>query len=80
MQYPSASLSSQPFIATLNYINSSDIYHPNKLHIHIEIPHEVSSKHLGSNTILSYLKYYPEIYHRNAIYTFSRDWGGGKNL
>ncbi|XP_071043236.1 extracellular matrix organizing protein FRAS1 [Parasteatoda tepidariorum] len=30
----------QPFLATLNHLNSSDLYHPNELHIHVEIPHE----------------------------------------
>lgn len=40
MQYPAASLSSQPFTASLSYINSSDVHHPNKLQIHIEISHE----------------------------------------
>ncbi|GFY26068.1 extracellular matrix protein FRAS1 [Trichonephila clavipes] len=38
--YAQLNLQSQPFTATLNYINSSNIKHPNKLHIHIEIPHE----------------------------------------
>lgn len=50
-QYLPASLASQPFIATLNYINSSDALHPNKLHIHIEIPHEVRSIFFFSNII-----------------------------
>ncbi|GFY74626.1 extracellular matrix protein FRAS1 [Trichonephila inaurata madagascariensis] len=38
--YAQLNLQSQPFTATLNYINSSNIKHPNKLHIHIQIPHE----------------------------------------
>ncbi|GFS77940.1 extracellular matrix protein FRAS1 [Nephila pilipes] len=38
--YAQLNLQSQPFTATLNYINSSNLKHPNKLHIHIEIPHE----------------------------------------
>ncbi|KAF8770775.1 Extracellular matrix protein FRAS1 like protein [Argiope bruennichi] len=33
-------LQSQPFVASLSYLNSSHPTHPNKLHIHIEIPHE----------------------------------------
>ncbi|XP_023218012.1 extracellular matrix protein FRAS1-like [Centruroides sculpturatus] len=33
-------LKSQSFKATLQYLNSSNIQHPNRLHIHIEIPHQ----------------------------------------
>ncbi|GIY35545.1 extracellular matrix protein FRAS1 [Caerostris darwini] len=38
--YAQLNLQSQPFIASLNYVNSSSSLHANKLHIHIEIPHE----------------------------------------
>ncbi|GIZ02711.1 extracellular matrix protein FRAS1 [Caerostris extrusa] len=38
--YAQLNLQSQPFIASLNYVNSSSSIHANKLHIHIEIPHE----------------------------------------
>ncbi|KFM66224.1 Extracellular matrix protein FRAS1, partial [Stegodyphus mimosarum] len=39
-QYSQLTLQSQSFIAVLEYIKSSDSHHPNKLHIHVEIPHE----------------------------------------
>ncbi|XP_013794564.2 extracellular matrix protein FRAS1-like [Limulus polyphemus] len=37
---PYLGLQSQSFVATLRYVNSSHKYHPNRLHIHVEIPHQ----------------------------------------
>lgn len=70
MQNLMSSVSSQPFIATLNYINSSDAYHPNKLHIHIEIPHEVSICDKTKNVVQ---KIYMYIY-----WLFTYEWINNK--